>query len=188
MTHPLDDIAPLIAKWLAPYVAAELDLANPRPRPALSPDYDDATCLEYLGGIGDAVLPRAELFFRALAEKAATDQPGLESRELAKLLGVDSPRQIPSLLTNSLKRRAKALGLPKPWEERATRENRTLWVDRDGIAHRMLGVLWIDEGDRRIPAILDEHGQPLPRPADNVGGPHPAERLNELSHKDVLET
>src|SRR3981189_2643858 len=118
MTHPLDEIAPAIAKWLAPYIAAELGGTAPAAKPALSPDYDEATCREYISGIGDPVLPRAEIFFRALAEAAAFDK-GLGSLELTRQLGADSPRQIASQLTNSLKRRAKTLGLPYPWDEAA---------------------------------------------------------------------
>ncbi len=41
---------------------------------------------------------------------------------------------IASLLTNSLKKRAKALHLPLPWTAQRTPEGRTRWRDRDGIA------------------------------------------------------
>jgi hypothetical protein len=47
-----------------------------------------------------------------------------------------------------LKRHAKRLGLEVPWEEDDDRENRTVWVDRDGTAARMVEA--IDrEVDRR---------------------------------------
>lgn len=184
MTHPMDEIAPAIARWLAPYIAAELNSTAPVPPAPRNPVYDEATCREFLAGIGDAVLPRAELFFRTLAQKAADDQ-GLTSLELAALLEVDSPRHVPSLLTNSLKRRAKVLGLPKPWDEAATAEGRTVWVDREGIAHRMFTVL-MDEEFRRVPLLYDEQGRLMPHPSW-PDGPHSPERLKQLNEKDVVE-
>jgi hypothetical protein len=40
-----------------------------------------------------------------------------------------------------LKKRAARLGLEVPWEETADREDRTVWVDRDGIAMRMVDAV-----------------------------------------------
>jgi hypothetical protein len=183
MPHPLDEIAPVLAKWLAPYVAEELGVPGPSASPELSADYDEETCQVYLSEIGDPVLYRAEVFFMAITEKAHTGEAGLDSLELAELLdgferqqgrgGVGSPRQIAALLTNSLKRRAKALGLPRPWEEGVTRGDRTLWIDRDGIA------------DRMVPAIFDEQHRRYPHPADDVGGPRDLEARRRLARGEA---
>ena len=167
MPHPLDEIAPTLARWLAPYVADELRDMAPPAAPTLSPDYDEETCAFYLLELGERVVERAEVLFGALAEKRGRGEPGIDSLELVDLLdrlerengrpGVGSPRQVPALLTNSLKRRAKALGLPRPWTEDTTGANRTLWSDRDGIASRMVSAI-SDEGLRRLGHPADEHG------------------------------
>lgn len=183
MPHPLDDIAPTLARWLAPYVAAELEGRAPAPSVALSPDYDEQTCAAFLAEIGDPVLDRAEVFFRALDEKAKTGQPGLDSLELVERLDelergrgrseVRSPRMIASLLTNSLKRRAKTLALPRPWTEGITHQDRTLWSDRDGISTRM------------VFAIADEELRRYPHPADESGGPRNLEVRKRLAGEEA---
>jgi hypothetical protein len=182
MSHPLDEVAPALAKWLAPYVAAELKIAGPDTPDALSPDYDDHTCQVYISGIGTAVLPRAEAFFFALAGHAAEARPPVDSLELVealnawdKSLNITSPRQLPSLLTNSLKRRAKTLGLPVPWTETKSPEGRIVWLDRDGIAGRLLGVL------------NDEEEMRYGHPADDRGGPYSVEKRRALAEKDVVD-
>ena len=76
MTHPLDEIAPLIAK-LAPRRTSQRKAMRGRPRPHLSANYDKATCIEYLG-IGDVVLPRAEEFFHALEMSARLTSKDLD--------------------------------------------------------------------------------------------------------------
>src|SRR5437660_9585254 len=91
----LAELGPALARWLAPYVLAELDA---RERPQGVPSYDEDTCEKYVAGLGDPVLARASKFFHALAVAA---DGGLESRELALLLNQRSPRMIASLLTNS---------------------------------------------------------------------------------------
>jgi len=80
---------------------------------------------------------------------------------------------VPSLLTNSLKRRAKTLGLPRPWAEGVTSDNRTLWQDRDGIAARM------------VPAIADEEIRRLGHPADESGGPRTLSERQQLSGQEA---
>jgi hypothetical protein len=97
------------------------------------------------GRLGDQVIPRAHRFFSALADAG---EQGLESRELARLLGEDTPRMIASLLGNSLKKRAKALRLPFPWAAHKTLEDRTLWLDREGIAACMAEALVRQERER----------------------------------------
>ena len=88
------------------------------------------------------MLRRARVFFRQLAKEGRVG-----SLELVELLDLKGPTRIPANLTNPLKRRAKRLGLEVPWEETADRDDRTVWVDRDGIAARMLAA--IEEEIRR---------------------------------------
>jgi hypothetical protein len=126
----LDQLAPAIAKWLAPYIATELGIQTPSAASAnLSPDYDDKTAAEFVKGLGDEVLPRALVLFAILS---ATDKDHqIDSVKLAEKLRLSTPRNIASVLTNSLKRRAKKLGLPVPWTQSTTSDNRTLWSARD---------------------------------------------------------
>jgi hypothetical protein len=140
----LAELGPALARWLAPYVLDELDA---RERPQGLPSYDQDTCATYVGGLGDPVLGRARLFFHELA---LAGERGLESRELALLLNQRSPRMIASLLTNSLKKRAKALHLPLPWTAQRTPERRIRWRDREGIAARMSQALEVELESRAI--------------------------------------
>jgi hypothetical protein len=134
-----------LARELAPLIAEELGL-EPKSRDAQSRRgrYDHATIIEFLSPLhlGDTVLVRARTFFARLAEKGRVG-----SLELVELLDLKGPTSIPANLTNPLKKRAARLGLDLPWEETADRENRTVWVDRDGIAERMLRA--IDEEVKR---------------------------------------
>ena len=168
MPHALDEIAPTLAKWLAPYVAAELGLAAPHAAPELSPDYDEVTAAIYIEGLGDPVVPRAEWFFRHLSGAQLAADDGVEderrfeidSATLAAQLRLDSPRQIAPQLTNSLKRRAKRLGLPYPWVQLVGKDDRTVWAARSERSARNLMVACITERERRgLPELFaDEKG------------------------------
>jgi hypothetical protein len=130
-----EEIAPLIARWLAPYVASELSKTQPDTS-STGLNYDDQTCAEYVRELGIGVQNRAIDFFMAL------DQNGrIGSLDLAQAIGTSSPRNIPANLTNSLKQRAKKLALAVPWDETSDEENRLVWLDRDGIAARMVEAL-----------------------------------------------
>ena len=94
--------------------------------------YDEATCAVYVTSLGDVVLDNAEIFFARLEQEGE-----IGSLALADAIGVASPRNIAAVLTTPLKRRAKALSLPLPWAEDAHGQ-RTVWLDRDGIAEPML--------------------------------------------------
>jgi hypothetical protein len=135
-----------LARELAPLIAEELGLDKPseRPTPASRGRYDHRTIVEFLSPLhlGDSVLLRARVFFRQLAKEGRVG-----SLELVDLLDLKGATSIPANLTNPLKKRAARLGLEVPWEEDADRENRTVWLDRDGIAARMLEA--IDEEVRR---------------------------------------
>lgn len=138
-----EDIAPALARWIAPYVAAELEK---RPLRASSPrsGYDAATCAEYVSELGQGVINRATDFFSKL------DAGGrIGSLELAQVIGTNTPRNIPANLTNSLKQRARKMGLDVPWDETVDADNRTVWLDRAGIAARMVEALRA-ETQRRV--------------------------------------
>ncbi len=137
-----DETAELIAKWLAPYVAAELAKSPPSDaKPAM--EYDNQTCAEYVRELGQGVLNRATDFFSKLERDGR-----IGSLELAQALGTNSPRNIPANLTNSLKQRARRMQLEVPWDETISEDNRTVWLDRDGIAARMSEAIR-DEQQRR---------------------------------------
>lgn len=129
-----------LARELAPLIAQELglDRASGRPAPSTHGRYDHRTIVEFLSPLhlGDSVLLRARTFFERLARDGRVN-----SRELVELLGLKGPTSIPANLTNPLKKRAARLGLEVPWEETADREDRTVWVDRDDIAERMLAAI-----------------------------------------------
>jgi hypothetical protein len=135
-----DIVARTLAAWLAPYIAAELGMepAAPSARPVASEveAYDSRTCDEFVSTLGDKVLHNSHEFFSAIVERG---QVG--SLELAALIGVTSPRNIPAVLTTPLKRRAKAMSLGNPWRESADHTNRTVWLTTDGVAKRMLAAV-----------------------------------------------
>jgi hypothetical protein len=133
MTNDAEQAARALARWLAPYVAEELGLTGPSQRqPSPLQRYDDATCAVFVASLGDVVLDNAEVLFARLLQERE-----IGSLALADAIGVASPRNIAAVLTTPLKKRAKALSLPFPWAEDA-RGQRTVWLDRDGIAERML--------------------------------------------------
>lgn len=133
-----DDLGPAIARWLAPYVAAELERARQQTgdRPAAELDYDDEMCRRFVGGLKTPTLTKATTLFLHLNRSGRVD-----SVQLTKDLSLGTPRNLSGPLTTPLKRRAKKLGLPLPWDEGVTDDDRTLWRDRDGIADRMLQAI-----------------------------------------------
>lgn len=143
-TREAEELGRMLARWLAPYIAEELEGRGRRPRREhrLSGGYDQATCAVFVEALGEVVLKNGETFFSRL-----TDDSEITSLGLAEALGVRSPREIPSVLTTPIKRRAKALALPLPWDETA-RKDRTVWLDRDGIAARMLAAIRAERSKR----------------------------------------
>jgi hypothetical protein len=144
----LDEIAhqvgPQVARAFAPYFIEELrQLPEFNPRPLISNDYDPATCAVFVMELGDDVVKRADKFFTAL------DRDGkIDSLKLAKLVGAKSPRALSGTLT-SLKKRARTLGLERPWDEPPS-QIRTIWVDRNGISLRMLEAIKTERARRKI--------------------------------------
>jgi hypothetical protein len=143
MTDDAEQAARALARWLAPYVADELGLTGPSQRqPSPLQGYDDATCAVFVASLGDVVLDNAEVLFARLVQERE-----IGSLALADAIGVASPRNIAAVLTTPLKKRAKALSLPLPWAEDA-RGQRTVWLDRDGIAERMLRAIGEEKAQR----------------------------------------
>jgi hypothetical protein len=132
-----DDLGPALAKWLAPYIAAELKRLD-------STDYDEVACAEYVRELGQGVLNKAGTFFGMLEQHGRVG-----SLELANAIGTGTPKNIPANLTNSLKQRATAMSRRRPWDETKDTDNRTVWIDRDGIAERMQEAV-MNEQTRRL--------------------------------------
>ncbi|HKG03662.1 MAG TPA: hypothetical protein VKB03_10795 [Conexibacter sp.] len=144
MSTTADEAATAFARWLAPYIATELRIAPPRK--ALDDSYDANTCEEYVRELGQGVLNRASNLF-ALLEA----QGRVGSLELARAIGTTTPKNIPANLTNSLKQRARRLRLDRlPWDE-GEHDGRTVWVDRDGIAARMVAAVQEEQRRRQSP-------------------------------------
>lgn len=161
MSNDIETIGPAIARILAPYIAAELGIPVPGRDQALTEEYDDHTAEVFVSGLGDPVLPRAEKFFGWLSVVTNGEDEGeprtITSVRLARLLGLESPRQIASVLTNSLKKRAKRLDLPVPWIQDETHEGRTTWRCRDTEqAERLLRATQAELTRRGLPVALGE--------------------------------
>jgi hypothetical protein len=133
-----DDAMRALAKALAPYLADELrgfadhgESARPEPK------YDDHTLARYVEGLNRDVIDRAIELFSALTEPPHR----IDSLKLAERVGATSPRDLAGILTTPLKRRADALGLPRPWIADEVR-GRSVWRQDDHeLAARMLGAL-----------------------------------------------
>jgi hypothetical protein len=143
MTNDAETAARALARWLAPYLAEELGLTRqPQPQPSPLESYDEGTCAVFVAPLGDVVLDNADVFFTRLAREGE-----IGSLALADAIGVASPRNIAAVLTTPLKKRAKALSLPLPWAEDAHGQ-RTVWVNREGIAERMLHAVHEEKARR----------------------------------------
>jgi hypothetical protein len=130
-----------LVEAMLPKLVARGFVLNPVERAATSTyadDYDDATCKQFLNPdhLGDGVLERMLLFFRALEQHGE-----ISSLALVQLLDIKGPTSVPANLTNPMKKRARKLGIPVPWTEGSTRDDRTMWHDRDGIAARMVQAI-----------------------------------------------
>lgn len=146
MSQTLDQAGPAIARWLAPYLARELGLDRRETAQPSGIGYDDTTCAAFVRELGTGVLNRAIDFFMKL------DQDGqVGSVELAQHLNLDTPRNISSALTNSLKQRARALGLDNPWADGVSSNDRTVWINRDGLAARMVVAIQVEQQRRFSP-------------------------------------
>lgn len=140
---PSEQFGREFARWLAPYVAEELNRKGP------APDADAFTidqCRLLAGELGVNSLNRAQDFFNKLAADGAVD-----SLTMARHLSVGTPRNIASAVTTPVKRIAKRLGLGLPWDEETSLSDRTVWRDRNGIAERMVEAIR-EENARRFPA------------------------------------
>jgi hypothetical protein len=148
MTALADAALDQLVEAILPKLVARGLVLNPvetNPTISYADDYDDATCKQFLNPdhLADSVLERMLLFFRELEEQAE-----ISSLELVQLLGVKGPTSVPANLTNPMKKRARRLGIPVPWTEASTPDNRTIWRDRDGIAARMVKAIEAERADR----------------------------------------
>jgi hypothetical protein len=132
----LDDLGKAMARWLAPYLVDELSPGSDSTSVMKKGSYDNATALDFVNALGDTVLENAEVFFRLLDEHGEVG-----SLSVAEAIAVGSPRNIAAVLTTPLKRRAKTLGLPYPWEDATSHDDRTIWIDRDGVARLLLDAV-----------------------------------------------
>src|SRR4051812_17701599 len=125
MDATFDDLGPRFARWLAPFVADELERRGAdRIAPTALADYDEGTCREFAKGLKTPVLTRAATLFAHLAQNGSVG-----SVRLAQDLSLASPRELPGPLTTPIKRRARKLGLKLPWMEEQSPDERTVWVD-----------------------------------------------------------
>ncbi len=150
LTHPNGaepGIGPLEAE--APEEPQEPELDE-----ELAAGYDPAACEAFAAGLDDEVLVRAELLFVLLHERSR-----LDSLELATALSAPVV-QLWGLLTNPMKRRADALGLPLPYAvvEGGSAQD-PVWTDAGGVAGRMQDAL-AEEIERRRRAAPAEPGEP----------------------------
>lgn len=141
MDQSLDNLAPQLARWLAPHVADELQRRGFNLAPPA--DYDEAACAALVREFGVNSLNRAGDFFGRLEADGAVD-----SLTMAQHMSLGTPRNISSALTTPLKRLAKRLGLGLPWVEDVSPEGRTVWRDRDGIAARMKAAVAAEQHRR----------------------------------------
>lgn len=126
-----------LARALAPYIAEELGLEHPTTT-SEQPRYDEETCRQFVGSarLGNSVILRAKSFFEALATRGR-----IGSLEVVDLLELKGATSIPANLTNPLKKRAARLDRPVPWSESVGPDGRTVWLDREGNAGRMLAAI-----------------------------------------------
>ena len=143
----IDDLVDLIAPKLVQRGFVQ-NTGAPVPVATASSEYDTPTCSRFLEGhhLGDSVLKRARVFFGRIAE-----QGEINSTELVEALDLKGPTSIPANLTNPLKKSARRLGIPEPWEWAETTDGlRTVWRDRDGIAARMVEVIEEERVNRNL--------------------------------------
>ncbi len=136
-----DEIGRRLVQLIRELIAEELDARTPAE--AKLGDYDEEACAALARELGINSLNRAGDFFAKLAADGEVDSP-----TMALHLSVGTPRNISSALTTPVKRLAKRLGLGLPWVEDENAENRTVWRDRDGIAHRMHAAVTAEQHRR----------------------------------------
>ena len=95
----------------------------------------------FVASLGDVVLDIAEVFFTRLAHDSE-----IGSLALADAIGVASPRNIPPSSPHHSKASQGALATA-PWSEDAHGQ-RTVWLNREGIAERMLHAVHEEKARR----------------------------------------
>jgi hypothetical protein len=140
-----EKVGPDVAKAFAPYLVQELRrIGELDGGPKVTGDWDPQTCATYVSELGDPVLIRADKFFAALEQDGE-----ISSLQLTQLLKVKAPRDLAANLTTPLKRRARTLGLERPWLQQE-RYGRTVWVDRNEIPRRLVEAIEAERAKRGI--------------------------------------
>lgn len=138
---------PELEPRLKALLAAHTPTVTTPTKAPLSSSWDDATCAGFAHELGDPVLDKAAIFF---AKLAADGQ--VSSLELMQLLGRKRAPDLAFVLTTPVKRIAKRLGLPLPFDIGETPDGtRTVWHDRDGIAARMVSAVAHEQQRRSQP-------------------------------------
>jgi hypothetical protein len=146
-----DQAMKALARALAPYLAEELARLTAA-QDASDVNYDAATCARYVAELGTGVLHRAIVLFHVLAREGRTDSLALSAALECR------PPALAGSLTTPIKRRAKTLGLPLPFDgghgsvdfggisspRPGDDPGRTFWADRSGIAARMLEAIEVE--------------------------------------------
>jgi hypothetical protein len=101
-----------------------------------SVSFDEAACLNYAAILSSAVLPRAEVFFAALAKHGQ-----IVSDDLAEELQAKNTISLPSLLTIPLKRAAHKLQISLPYEQAYAPDGHTVWLAEPNIAQSFLSAI-----------------------------------------------
>jgi len=105
-------------------------------------DYPLRHCREFVAGLGDAVIDRALIMFTMIR-----DRGGLTSAQLADALGVPV-KAVSGRLTGRIARRAAEMACDLPYDVARRAGDGTMWIDRRGVAGRMVTAL-ADERGRR---------------------------------------
>ena len=105
--------------------------------------YTPAAAAAFSAGLSDGLLRRASTLFDALVAESVVD-----SARLADRLGV-TPGRLRTLVTEPLERRARALGLPRPFAlGTAAKTRRRTWSDHEGVATILAEALRAERGRR----------------------------------------
>ena len=142
MTNDAEAAARALAHWLAPYLAESSASPHPQPQPSLLESYDEGTCAVFVSSLGDVVLDNAEVFFTRLAHDG-------ESR-LTRARGRDRRRQPPKhpRRPHHATQKASQGALATAPLGQDAHGQRTVWLNREGIAERMLRAVHEEKARR----------------------------------------
>ncbi|MDH3724283.1 MAG: hypothetical protein OER93_00840 [Thermoleophilia bacterium] len=118
-------------------------------------DYPLQHCREFVAGLGDAVIDRALVMFTILRDRGEVSSADLSGRLEVPINAVSGR------LTGRIARRAAELGSDPPYEvSRRAGGKGTVWLDRQGIAGRMVTALADERGRRDCVKANSGRGDP----------------------------